>query len=102
MNQPQSRRRGRTLEVETDIRRIIALWEHYRARFGEGCPFLFGRFSNADAMYAPVATRFKTYGVELRGAAGSYAEAILALPPMVEWYAAGKAEPWSMPENDAA
>jgi glutathione S-transferase len=93
--------RGRTPDVDKDIGRILALWEDCRARFGGGGPFLFGRFSNADAMYAPVVTRFKTYGVELQGAARSYAEAILALPPMIEWYAAGKAEPWSMPENDA-
>jgi glutathione S-transferase len=81
---------------------VVALWEDRRARFGEGGPFLFGRFSNADAMYAPVVTRFNTYGVDLHGAAGAYADAILALPPMREWFAAAKAEPWSMPENDAA
>jgi glutathione S-transferase len=67
-----------------DIRRIVALWEDCRACFGEGGPFLFGRFSNADAMYAPVVTRFNTYGVELHGAARAYADAILALPPMQE------------------
>lgn len=94
--------RGRTPEVEVDIRRIIALWEDCRTRFGEGEPFLFGPFSNADAMYAPVVTRFNTYGVELHGAARAYADAILALPPMREWSAAGKVEPWSMAENDAA
>jgi glutathione S-transferase len=59
-------------------------------------------FANADAMYAPVVTRFNTYGVELHGEARAYADAMLALPPMQEWFAAGKAEPWSMPENDAA
>jgi glutathione S-transferase len=48
--------RGRTPEVEMDIRRIVTLWEDCRARFGEGGPFLFGGFSNADAMYAPVVT----------------------------------------------
>jgi glutathione S-transferase len=94
--------RGRTPEVEMDIRRIVTLWEDCRGRFGEGGPFLFGRFSNADAMYAPVVTRFNTYGVELHGEARGYAETMLALPPMLEWFAAGKAEPWSMPENDAA
>jgi glutathione S-transferase len=94
--------RGRTPEVEQDIRRIVALWEDCRARFGKDGPFLFGGFSNADAMYAPVITRFNTYGVELHGAARAYADAILTLPPMQEWFAAGKAEPWSMPENDAA
>ena len=47
--------------VETDIRRIIALWRECRSRFGAGGPFLFGEFSAADAMYAPVASRFRTY-----------------------------------------
>jgi glutathione S-transferase len=94
--------RGRTPEVEKDIRRIVAVWEDCRARFGEGGPFLFGGFGNADAMYAPVVTRFTTYGVTLEGAARAYADAILALPPMLEWFAAAKAEPWTIAETDAA
>src|SRR4051812_34414046 len=56
---------GRTAEVDVDIARIQALWSDARGRFGRGGPFLFGAFSNADAMYAPVVTRFNTYGVEL-------------------------------------
>jgi SulP family sulfate permease len=60
-------------------------------------PFLFGAFSNADAMYAPVATRFRTYGVDLAafgddGTAASYAETILALPAMAEWTEGAEAE----------
>jgi glutathione S-transferase len=53
-------------------------------------------------MYAPVVTRFNTYGVELHGAARAYADAILALPPMREWFAAGQAKPWSIAEYEAA
>ncbi len=76
--------------LEADIGRIAAIWKDTRARFGQGGPFLFGAFSNADAMYAPVATRFRTYGVDLGrfgddGTAAAYAEAILALPAMAEW-----------------
>jgi glutathione S-transferase len=76
--------------LEADIGRIAAIWKDTRARFGHGGPFLFGAFSNADAMYAPVATRFRTYGVDLGrfgddGTAAAYAEAILALPAMAEW-----------------
>ena len=76
--------------LEADIGRIAAIWQDTRARFGQGGPFLFGAFSNADAMYAPVATRFRTYGVDLGrfgddGTAAAYAEAILALPAMAEW-----------------
>jgi glutathione S-transferase len=76
--------------LEADIRRIAAIWQEARARFGRGGPFLFGLFSVADAMYAPVATRFRTYGVDLArfgdgGTGGGYATAILALPAMAEW-----------------
>ena len=76
--------------LEADIRRIAAIWKDARARFGKGGPFLFGAFSNADAMYAPVATRFRTYGVDLHrfgddGTAAAYADAILALPAMEDW-----------------
>ncbi|MGH6833258.1 MAG: glutathione S-transferase family protein, partial [Methyloceanibacter sp.] len=76
--------------LETDIRRIAAIWKDTRARFGTGGPFLFGTFSNADAMYAPVATRFRTYGVDLSrfgddGSGTAYAAAILGLPAMAEW-----------------
>ena len=84
--------KGRTPECLQDIERIVALWTDCRARFGAGGDFLFGRFSIADAMYAPVATRFQTYGVELEGAARAYADALLALPAVREWAAAGAAE----------
>jgi len=83
--------------LETDIRRIAAIWKDTRARFGESGPFLFGAFSNADAMYAPVATRFRTYGVDLSrfgddGSGTAYAAAILALPAMAEWTEGAKDE----------
>ena len=94
--------RGRTPEVETDIARITALWSDCRARYGQGGPFLFGAFSNADAMYAPVATRFATYGVELDGPAGDYARTLLEMPAMIEWYAGAALEPWQMADNDNA
>ena len=74
----------------------------YRAHSGDldglprplwhGGDFLFGRFGIADAMFAPVVLRFQTYGVALEGAAGAYAEAILALPALREWVADGVAE----------
>jgi glutathione S-transferase len=76
--------------LEADIGRIAAIWKDTRGRFGQGGPFLFGAFSIADAMYAPVATRFRTYGVDLGrfgddGTGAAYAETILALPAMEEW-----------------
>jgi glutathione S-transferase len=83
--------------LETDIRRIVAIWHDARSCFGKGGPFLFGAFSNADAMFVPVATRFRTYGVDLSrfgddGRAQAYAETLLALPAMAEWTEGAKEE----------
>ncbi len=72
-------------EVADDVARIQAIWRDSRSRFGAGGPFLFGRFGNVDAMYAPVATRFRTYGVALDAVCRDYADAVLALPAMVAW-----------------
>jgi glutathione S-transferase len=94
--------RGRTPEVDIDIARILAIWAECRARIGDGGPFLFGDFTNADAMFAPVVTRFNTYGVELDGVCRAYADAMLNLPAMREWFAASRAEPWSVAETDEA
>jgi glutathione S-transferase len=77
---------GRTPEVEAEIARIDALWSDCLQRYGG--PFLFGAdFCIADAMYAPVATRFKTYAVGLSESAQQYADRLLALPAMREWVA---------------
>ena len=84
--------KGRTPECLADIERILAIWTDCRAHFGGGGDFLFGRFGVADAMYAPVVLRFQTYGVALEGAARDYAKAVLAVPAMQEWVAAGVAE----------
>ena len=84
--------RGRTPEALADIERIVAIWNSCRSRYHRGGPFLFGAFSIADAMYAPVALRFQTYAVNIDGAAGEYARTLLALPAMQEWVAAAHAE----------
>lgn len=86
--------RGMTPEVAKDIARIADIWSDCRTRFGAEGPFLFGRFSNADAMFAPVVTRFETYGVALGNECRDYGRTILDLAPMQEWYAAARAEPW--------
>jgi glutathione S-transferase len=83
-------------ETKAEIERIGAIWRESRQRFGAGGAMLFGRFSIADCMYAPVATRFATYSVPLDPVCAAYRDAILALAPMREWAAAAKAEPWSM------
>jgi glutathione S-transferase len=85
---------GRTPEVQADIARITQIWRDARARFGADGPFLFGHFSAADAMYAPVCTRLDTYVVDLDEVSQAYVSTVLGLPAMREWYAAGAAEPW--------
>jgi glutathione S-transferase len=83
---------GRTVEVAGEIDRIQRLWADCRARFGSAGPFLFGRFCIADAMYAPVVLRFRTYQVQLNPVSREYADAVLALPALQEWVAAAVAE----------
>jgi glutathione S-transferase len=84
-------------EVKDNIARVSQIWREARAKFGAKAaqpgPFLFGAFCAADAMYAPVVTRFKTYGVALDPVCQAYADAILALPAMRDWYAAAAKEP---------
>jgi len=91
---------GRTRGVLRDIARIAAIWSDCRARFGAGGDFLFGRFSVADAMYAPVVTRFVTYGVALEGVTAKYGEAVRAHPAMVAWTRAAEVEREEIPHED--
>jgi len=83
---------GHAPGVEADIARITALWTDLRTRFGAGGDMLFGHFTVADAMFAPVVSRFATYAVELDRGARDYVDAVLALPIMREWCAAAEAE----------
>ncbi|HYG66772.1 MAG TPA: glutathione S-transferase, partial [Anaeromyxobacteraceae bacterium] len=85
--------RKRSPALLRDVARVETIWNETRQRFGAGGPLLFGAFTIADAFYAPVAFRFRTYGVELPGDAGAYARAILALPAVQEWEAAARDEP---------
>jgi glutathione S-transferase len=89
-----------TPEVETDVARIVAIWGEARRRFGAGGPYLFGRFSLADAMFAPVATRFRTYGVPMDEVTSAYVATIHDHPAMREWVAEVKAEPWAIESYD--
>lgn len=90
--------RAITPEAQADINRITALWRDCRSRFGQGGPFLFGGPGIADAMYAPVISRFRTYKVEIDEEAQAYAEAVWSLPAMQEWLAAARNEPMVIEE----
>ncbi len=94
--------RGRTPETAADIGRITAMWNDCRRRHAAGGPFLFGRFSIADAMYAPVALRFQTYAVEPDSAAQEYVRTLLALPALQKWITAARAEKESIPQYEPA
>ena len=86
--------KGRTAEVDADIGRIIEIWNDGTK------PFLFGEFGAADAMYAPVVLRFRTYRVELPPKARAYYDAMLELPALEEWIAAAGREAEAMPQYD--
>lgn len=81
-------------DVIGDLTRIMELWAQARARYGGGGDFLFGDFSAADIMYAPVCTRIVTYSLPIARFAGPYIEAVLRHPFMQDWIAAAQEEEW--------
>ena len=89
-----------TAEVVADVARIEAAWARGAARFGAGGPFLFGAFSAADAMFAPVVNRFDTYDIAVGAATRDYMAAIRALPAWKAWIAGAEAEPWRIDYYD--
>jgi len=85
-------------DAKANIARIQALWTDARTRFGAGGPFLFGRFSAADAMYAPVVSRFETYAIDVTAPVAAYMQAMIALPAWQEWRRAALNESWVIPQ----
>ena len=96
----RNRRTALTAALESDIERIDEIWNDCRARFGAGGSWLFGEYTIADAMYAPVALRFNTYGASISQAARWYIASVLEDAPMQEWLAAAKQETWSYPGSE--
>ncbi|MDQ0473379.1 glutathione S-transferase [Labrys wisconsinensis] len=84
--------------AQPDIDRVCAIWRECLA--AHGGPHLFGPLSVADAMFAPVAARFRTYDVKLDQACAAYRDTVLAWPAMVEWIEAARAEPDDIDELD--
>ena len=80
--------------AQADVERIVELWNACRTDYGNGGPFLFGGFSIADAMFAPVCNRLWIYDIRVDGAAKLYVDTVLGLPAYLEWKAAAEAEPW--------
>lgn len=79
-------------DLAADIERVVAIWSDLRERHAAAGDFLFGAFSAADAFFAPVVSRFRSYGVPVHGAAATYAEAVWRLPAMQDWLAGAVAE----------
>jgi glutathione S-transferase len=94
------KKRELSAEVAANVRRIDAMWSDCRKRFGAGGPFLFGRFTAADAMYAPVVSRFHTYAIDVGEVSRAYMQAVMALPAWTEWRAAALKEPWVLAEDE--
>ncbi len=86
-------------ELTDDIDRIIAIWTDCHRRYSADGDWLFGQFSIADAMFAPVVLRFRTYGINLPDSAAAYANRLLESPAMQEWLAAAETET-EVIEND--
>jgi glutathione S-transferase len=87
-------------DAKADVARIDAIWNECRSRFGATGPFLYGAFGAADAMYAPVVWRFRTYAVEVSATARDYMHAVTALPAWSEWRDAARREPWVLPHDE--
>ncbi len=98
MNMRASVRREATPEAQVDIERITALWRDCRRRFGQGGDFLFGHLGIADAMFAPVVSRFRTFQVKLDAEAEAYTAAVTAWPAYQEWLAGARAETMVIPQ----
>ena len=79
-------------DARANIARIQDIWIECRERFGKSGPFLFGAFGGADAMFAPVVHRFRTYAIAVTPEARSYMETMMSLPAFQEWTSAGLAE----------
>jgi glutathione S-transferase len=94
--------RPRSPEVMADVARIVALWSEARARFGSQTPepYLYGAFSAADAMFAPVVSRFQTYAIPVDENTRAYMTAVAAHPAYQAWRDGALKEPWPLSEDD--
>ena len=88
-------------DVKADVARVEEVWASMRAGYGGGGDFLFGAFSAADAMFAPVVNRLDTYALATRPETRAYMAAMQALPAWQDWLAGARAEPWFIPHYEA-
>jgi glutathione S-transferase len=97
----RNRRVPMTPSVQADVARVEEIWSDCRRRFGaSGGPWLFGEYSVADAMYAPVVLRFNTYGERLADDTRAYMATVIDDPAMQEWMSAAEGEPWKIEASE--
>ncbi|HEX7109607.1 MAG TPA: glutathione S-transferase family protein [Aestuariivirga sp.] len=87
-------------EIRADIARIEEIWRDCRQGYGQGGEFLFGSFSIADAMFAPVAARFETYAIAVSADTRAYMDALFATPAFQKWKSAALKETWILPHDE--
>ncbi len=92
--------RDLTSDAADNVRRIEGMWSDARRRFGGDGKFLYGAFSAADAMYAPIVTRLDTYQIRVAPATRRYMDDVLAHPAFVKWRTEAFAEPWTIPHYE--
>lgn len=92
----RNRRTAVTAALTADVERVDAIWSECRSRYGAGGAWLFGEYSVADAMYAPVVLRFNTYGARVSPAARWYMASVLEDPALQEWVHGAQLEPWTI------
>jgi glutathione S-transferase len=93
--------RDRGPDVAKNVARITGIWREARSRFGVGGPFLYGDFSAADAMFAPVVTRFETYAIAVDPVSRAYMDAVLAHAAYAKWLEAALNEPWIVVHDES-
>jgi glutathione S-transferase len=93
--------RARSADVMANVNRIEAIFAEAKAKFGGNQPFLYGGFSAADAMYAPVLTRLRTYAIPVTATTRAYMDAVLGHPAYQEWVAGAVADSWRIDNDDA-
>jgi glutathione S-transferase len=96
------KRRGLSPDANADLVRIEQAFKEARDEFGQAGLFLFGDFSAADAMFAPVVNRLYVYDVEVTGRTRAYMDAIMTLPAWQEWSTQAQAEPWTIDKYEIA
>jgi glutathione S-transferase len=96
----RNRRTAVTAALEADVERIDEIWNDCRSRFGAAGPWLFGEYSIADAMYAPVVLRFNTYGAAISQTARWYMASVLEDACLQDWLQAAKRESWTNPVSE--